>query len=87
MSDILSVGTVADQNSDASAATGSSRYGSDLNTGVLGRKYIFGDKVSALSIAQDPFFRFVSKVAKSPTDDPSLSSQNEDTRFIKDMYM
>ena len=43
-----------------------------LNTGALRRKYNFGDYVSELSLAQDPFFRFVSMVAKKPTDDPSF---------------
>ena len=42
----------------------------DYNTGDLRRRYNFGDRVSELSIAQDPFFRFVSKVGKKPTDDP-----------------
>ena len=44
----------------------------DLLTGDIRRKYNFGNKVSELSIAQDPFFRFVSKVAKKPTDDPQF---------------
>ena len=43
-----------------------------LNTGALRRKYNFGDYVSELALAQDPFFRFVSMVAKKPTDDPSF---------------
>ena len=43
-----------------------------LNTGDLRRKYNFGDRVSELAIAQDPFFRFVSKVSKKPTDDPQF---------------
>ena len=46
--------------------------GTDLNTGLLRRKFNFGDQVSELAIGQDPFFRFVSKVAKRPTDDPSF---------------
>ena len=46
--------------------------GSSLNTGDLRRKYNFGDRVSELNIAQDPFFRFVSKVAKKPCDDPKF---------------
>ena len=41
-----------------------------LDTGDLRRKYNFGDRVSELAIAQDPFFRFLSKVAKRPVDDP-----------------
>ena len=46
--------------------------GSSLATGDLRRKYNFGDRVSELAIAQDPFFRFLSKVSKKPTDDPSF---------------
>ena len=46
--------------------------GTDANTGLLRRKFNFGDQVSELAIAQDPFFRFVSKVAKRPTDDPQF---------------
>ena len=41
-----------------------------LLTGALRRKYNFGDRVSELNVAQDPFFRFLSKVSKRPTDDP-----------------
>ena len=46
--------------------------GTSKDTGDLRRKYSFGDRVSELAIAQDPFFRFVSKVAKKPTDDPEF---------------
>ena len=46
--------------------------GSALSTGDLRRKYNFGTRLSELSIAQDPFFRFVSKVGKSATDDPEF---------------
>lgn len=42
------------------------------STGDLRRRYNFGDRISELSIAQDPFFRFVSQVAKKPTDDPQF---------------
>lgn len=46
--------------------------GTSKDTGDLRRKYNFGDRVSELAIAQDPFFRFVSQVAKKPTDDPEF---------------
>ena len=46
--------------------------GANLSTGDMRRRFNFGDRVSELSIAQDPFFRFVSKVAKKPTDDPQF---------------
>jgi hypothetical protein len=44
----------------------------NTDTGNLRRRYNFGDRVSELAIAQDPFFRFVSKCAKKPTDDPQF---------------
>jgi len=43
-----------------------------LDTGALRRKYNFGDYVSELALAQDPFFRFLSMVSKKPTDDPAF---------------
>ena len=46
--------------------------GTSKDTGDLRRKFNFGDKVSELAIAQDPFFRFVSQVGKTPTDDPAF---------------
>ena len=57
--------------SDSTGLTesGSASTGSTLSTGDLRRKYNFGDRVSELAIAQDPFFRFLSKVSKKPTDD------------------
>lgn len=64
MSDIFTLGTYSDV---ASWSDGTSK-----DTGDLRRKYNFGDRVSELAIAQDPFFRFVSKVAKKPTDDPEF---------------
>ena len=67
MADLFQLESTVDQ----SAGTGA-RDGDSLDTGTLRRKYNFGDRVSELNIAQDPFFRFVSKVAKSPTDDPEF---------------
>ena len=64
MADVLQLGTVSDV---ASWSDGTSK-----DTGDLRRRYNFGDRVSELAIAQDPFFRFVSKVAKKPTDDPEF---------------
>ena len=46
--------------------------GTSKDTGDLRRKFNFGDQVSELAISQDPFFRFVSKVSKKPTDDPAF---------------
>ena len=55
----------------------------DLITGDIRRKYNFGSRVSELSIAQDPFFRFVSKVAKKPTDDPQFKFTEKRPSFHK----
>ena len=57
--------------------TGTWSNGASLQTGDLRRKFNFGDQVSELAIAQDPFFRFVSQVAKKPTDDPSFKFTEE----------
>lgn len=64
MADVFSSSTYSD--------VGTWSDGTSKDTGDLRRKYNFGDRVSELSIAQDPFFRFVSKVAKKPTDDPEF---------------
>ena len=55
MSDLFNLGNLgaADFNS------GGPTNGTDLATGDLRRKYNFGNRVSELCIAQDPFFRFV----------------------------
>ena len=71
MSDIFNLESYSDVNATNGVSSGS-RFGTGLDTGDLRRKFNFGDRVSELAIAQDPFFRFVSKVAKKPTDDPSF---------------
>ena len=71
MSDIFNLETYTDIPA-TSGQTSGPRAGDQLDTGDLRRKFNFGDRVSELSIAQDPFFRFVSKVSKKPTDDPSF---------------
>jgi len=53
------------------------------DTGDLRRRYNFGDRVSELSIAQDPFFRFVSQVAKKPTDDPQFKFTEQRNSYHK----
>ena len=55
----------------------------NADTGDLRRRYNFGDRVSELSIAQDPFFRFVSKVGKKPTDDPTFKFTEKRSSFHK----
>jgi len=76
MSDILSIGTQDDVDSLGSSGT-------SLDTGVLRRKYNFGDRVSELSLAQDPFFRFLTKVSKKPTDDPSFKFTEKRGSYMK----
>ena len=76
MSDILNIGAQADVDSPGSSGT-------SLNTGVLRRKYNFGDRVSELSLAQDPFFRFLTKVSKKPTDDPSFKFTEKRGSYMK----
>ena len=56
---------------------------SNADTGDLRRRYNFGDRVSELSIAQEPFFRFVSKVSKKPTDDPTFKFTEKRSSFHK----
>ena len=68
---------------DVDAGSSGSRAGSGLDTGTLRRKYNFGDRVSELAIAQDPFFRFVSKLAKNPTDDPEFKFTESRPSFHK----
>ena len=72
MADSFNLSTYTDSGIGSSDSTNYSnpRYGPDLDTGDLRRKFNFGDRVSELALAQDPFFRFVSKVSKKPTDDP-----------------
>ena len=59
------------------ADTGTWSDGASKDTGDLRRKFNFGTQVSELAISQDPFFRFVSKVAKKSTDDPSFKFTEE----------
>ena len=69
MSDILNVSTYSDV-----AAPGAVGYsaGTTADTGDLRRKFNFGDRVSELSLSQDPFFRVLNMVSKKPTDDPQF---------------
>ena len=67
MADLFNVGVRGGSNTDltVSDVDGSGPGGgSNLNTGDLRRKFNFGDRVSELALAQDPFFRFLSKVSK-----------------------
>jgi len=62
---------------------GPQRDASGFATGDLRRKYNFGERVSELAIASDPFFRFVSKIAKGPTDDPQFKFTERRPSFHK----
>ena len=83
MSDFLSVIT---PNTDLTVADFDGRgpgTSTNLSTGDIRRKYNFGSRVSELAIPQDPFFRFVSKVAKKPTDDPQFKFSEKRPSFHK----
>ena len=77
MSEILNV-TGSNYTSEPTVARGSAAA-----TGALRRKYNFGDMVSELALAQDPFFRFLSKVAKKPTDDPAFKFTERRSSYTK----
>ena len=74
MADLFQLSNLAttDVSGNGPGAGASLGGGNGLGTGDLRRKYNFGDRVSELAIPQDPFFRFVSKVGKKPTDDPQF---------------
>ena len=80
MSDIF---TLESGLTESSSPSGLSPASSTLSTGDLRRKYNFGERVSELAIAQDPFFRFVSKLAKKPTDDPEFKFTERRPSFHK----
>ena len=79
MADLFSLESTA----DVAGGSSGSRVGTALDTGVLRRKYDFGERVSELSIASDPFFRMVSKLAKKPTDDPEFKFTERRPSFHK----
>jgi len=51
--------------------------------GDLRRRYNFGSAVSELAIEQTPFFRFLSQVGVSPTDDPEFKYTEERSSWHK----
>ena len=57
--------------------------GSSLDTGDLRRKFNFGPYVTALNIAQDPFFRIMSMARRAPVDDPQFKYAEERPSFHK----
>ena len=79
MADLFSLESTA----DVGAGAAGSRLGTSLDTGVLRRKYNFGDRVSELAIASDPFFRMVSKLSKKATDDPEFKFTERRPSFHK----
>ena len=83
MSDLFNLGNLAQADVNSPGSPTGYTGGSPVDTGDMRRKYNFGDRVSELAIAQDPFFRFVSKVAKKPTDDPSFKFTEKRGSFHK----
>ena len=80
MSDILSLGTVADADSPSSS-------GSSLDTGVLRRKYNFGDRVSELAVSRILSLGLLVQFLKNLQMILVSSSRNEDNPSINVMYM
>ena len=78
MADLFSLGNLS-----VADFAGGQRDASAQLTGDLRRRYNFGNRVSELAIAQDPFFRFVSKIAKGPTDDPQFKFTERRPSFHK----
>ena len=84
MSDLFKTGDLSPGSSTGITTPGLPSGGmGNPDTGDLRRKYNFGDRVSELSIAQDPFFRFLSKVSKKPTDDPQFKFTEKRHSFHK----
>lgn len=79
----MGVDTLTLSNFTGLTESGAASTGSTLDTGDLRRKYNFGDRVSYLNIAQDPFFHFVSTLRKYPTDDPQFKFTEERPSFHK----
>ena len=59
----------------------------NLSTGDIRRKYNFGDRVSELAIAQDPFFRFCQKQEKSLPTIHNSNGLKKEVHGISDMLM
>ena len=83
MSDFFEIGAVSNQVADTSGNGPGGGAAGNTDTGKLRRKFNFGDRVSELAIAQDPFFRFVSQVSKKPTDDPQFKFTEKRQSFHK----
>ena len=73
---LLNRGRVVDAASVANPTTA-------FPTGDLRRRYDFGDRFSELALAQTPFFRLVSTMAKKPTDDPTFKFTEKRHSFMK----
>ncbi len=72
----LATSSALSESSKAIAASG-------LSTGDLRRRYDFSQRFSELAIDQTPFFRFVSKVAKKPVDDPQFKFTEKRQSWMK----
>tara|TARA_Y100000593_G_scaffold95043_1_gene198761 strand:+ start:8995 stop:10557 length:1563 start_codon:yes stop_codon:yes gene_type:complete len=83
MSDYSTVPPGGVQVSDYNTADVDRAGGTPLNTGLLRRKYNFGDRVSELAIDQTPFFRILSKMSKQATDDPQFKYTERRPSFHK----
>ena len=82
MSDIIKLVGLSPGDAPGSFGPGTNQS-TNVDTGDLRRKYNFGDRISELSISQDPFFRFLSKASKRPTDDPRFKFLEKRPSFHK----
>jgi len=67
----------------APSSAGSSPGSGGAGIGDLRRRYNFGAAVSELAIDQTPFFRFLNKVSRKPTDDPEFKSLEQRSMWQK----
>jgi hypothetical protein len=67
----------------APSTAGSAPGSGGAGIGDLRRRYNFGAAVSELAIDQTPFFRFLSKVSRKPTDDPEFKSLEQRSMWQK----
>jgi len=67
----------------APSSAGSAPGSGGAGIGDLRRRYNFGGAVSELAVDQTPFFRFLNKVSRKPTDDPEFKSLEERSMWHK----
>jgi hypothetical protein len=82
MSDLFKLTNLSPGDAPGSFGPGTNQT-TNVDTGDLRRKFNFGDRISELSISQDPFFRFLAKASKRATDDPRFKFLEKRPSFHK----